>query len=45
MVQDIQKKKKEKMKLILNKYDNLKEKNNIKIDLPKDFPECLRIII
>ena len=33
---------KEKMKLILNKYDNLKEKNNIKIDLPKEFPKCFK---
>jgi hypothetical protein len=35
----------QKMKLIINKIENLKEKKNIKIDLPKDFPECLRIII
>ena len=33
---------KEKMKLILNKYDNLKEKNNIKINLPKEFPKCFK---
>ena len=30
------------MKLILNKYDNLKEKNNIKINLPKEFPICFK---
>ena len=33
---------KEKMKLILNKYENLKEKENITIDLPKDFPKCFK---
>ncbi len=31
---------KEKMKLILNKYENLREKENIKMDLPTDFPKC-----
>ena len=33
---------KEKMKLILNKYEKLKEKNHIKIDLPKEFPICFK---
>ncbi len=36
------KKKKVKMKDILNKYENLKEKDDNKIDLPKEFPKCFK---